>query len=634
MVLSRHRIHWNMWLNLMERASTWSVVLAVVFLPYSVSAQPTPHFVPDWGFQGGDISDWQTLGQTEWKADGGVISAMPDGEGGWLVLPASYQDMQFAVRFRCSGSCDAGVLLRMEDSAGGGYQGVFIELTDVFGVFRISLDEKGREVSRRHLQAAPSQIRIAPNPEGEPSQPAPSLPLHTGDWNELHVTIDANVIRSHLNGWGFPASSARTGDNAGGYGPIALYAGGSDAVQFENLSVQDYNMRRISPEVTSSNFTMQRLDEFYYAWDTAIADIDQNGVPDVVAGPYYYLGPDYTTRREIYLGETYNPSTEYALNMVTHAADFTGDGWPDVLATEMRPMVLYVNPQGKNRRWDRHEVLPGVISESTLLRDMDGDGQPEVVYALGEGTLAYAEPDPADPTAPWVVHAISEPMGRPRTIHGLGAGDVNGDGLPDVLIPGGWFEQPEEVTEDGKWPFHPFPFSSAGPIQGFGGSTMSVADLNGDGLNDVATSLNAHGWGLAWFEQVRDASGEITFEPHLIMGDLTWDNPGGVAFSELHGGVETADMDGDGLVDLVTGKRYWAHLDSSTDPDPYGEAVLYWYRAVRNPQAPGHLSFEPELIHNRSGVGSQFEVIDLNTDGAIDIVTSGDRGTFVFWGQP
>jgi hypothetical protein len=296
-------------------------------------------------------------------------------------------------------------------------------------------------------------------------------------------------------------------------------------------------------------------------------------------------------------------------------------------------MVLYVNPKGENRRWDRHEVMSGIISESTIIRDIDGDGQPEVVYAYDQGTLGYAEPDPANPTAPWTVHPISESMCRRTTIHGLVVGDVNGDDRPDILIGAGWFEQPAGSPSGATWTFHEFSFNEAGPIEGSGGANMSVVDLNGDGLNDVATSLNAHGWGLAWFEQQRAASGEITFEPHLIMGDLTSENPGGVAFSELHAGVITADVDGDGTPDLVTGKRYWAHLDSSTDPDPYGEAVLYWYRTVRDPQAPGGLSFEPELIHNRSGVGSQFEVLDLNEDGAVDIVTSVDRGTFIFWGR-
>ena len=92
-------------------------------------------------------------------------------------------------------------------------------------------------------------------------------------------------------------------------------------------------------------------------------------------------------------------------------------------------------------------------------------------------------------------------------------------------------------------------------------------------------------------------------------------------------------MDGDGVPDLIVGKRLYSHLESHLDPDPYGPAVLYWYRTVRNPKAEGGAEFVPELIHNRSGVGSQFVVTDLNGDGAPDIVTSCVKGTFVFWNQ-
>ena len=47
--------------------------------------------------------------------------------------------------------------------------------------------------------------------------------------------------------------------------------------------------------------------------------------------------------------------------------------------------------------------------------------------------------------------------------------------------------------------------------------------------------------------------------------------------------------------------------------------------------AEGGAEFVPELIHNRSGVGSHLEAVDLNHDGAIDIITSTNRGTFIFW---
>jgi len=161
---------------------------------------------------------------------------------------------------------------------------------------------------------------------------------------------------------------------------------------------------------------------------------------------------------------------------------------------------------------------------------------------------------------------------------------------------------------------------------------MGVYDVNGDGLNDVVTSLEAHGWGLAWYEQKREKGGAISFTEHMIADDNASKNPGNVAFSEAHAAT-FADVDGDGISDFIVGKRLHAHLESYTDPDPFGPAVLYWFRTVRNPKAPGGAEFKPELIHNRSGVGSTVLAADLNKDGVVDIVTLTNRGTFIFWGK-
>ena len=83
-------------------------------------------------------------------------------------------------------------------------------------------------------------------------------------------------------------------------------------------------------EDVSPRFRMQALNEFYYSWGPDVADVNKDGVLDIVAGPYYYLGPDYNVAREIYMAATIDASTKY-FNGVQFTYDFTGDGWPDVL---------------------------------------------------------------------------------------------------------------------------------------------------------------------------------------------------------------------------------------------------------------------------------------------------------------
>ena len=626
---------------------------------FAAGLSPVPNFIADSTFQGSSLTGWHVLGQAEWKAENGEITGSAgQSSGGWLVLDKSYQDSGFFARFRCGAICKTGILLRIEKT-GNGWKGLYVSLaTDDLAAYRVTLDSNGRELSRTKLPPFTGFARVvaqgastpaaAPATAGrgrggvvapggrtglpppifiEPLMPPPSGIL-PGQWNSIEVVLDANILRPYLNDANGIAT-VTTDDDSAGYGPLALFVGAGEA-RFKDISFKDLNGRTMAPEKTSTRFRMQRLDEFYYAWGVAAADFNRDGIMDIVAGPYIYLGPDYTTRKEIYLAHTFNPSTQFASGWVTYAYDFTGDGWPDVLNSESRPLALYVNPKGENRRWDRYPVLPQIDSELSLMKDIDGDGKPEIIFG-SNATLFYGKPDPEHPTQPWKVHQISEPGYAYG--HGMGVGDINGDGRMDIVQAAGWWEQPSQGADHGLWIYHPEGFGRWGRSEGAGGGEMAVYDVNGDGLNDIVTSLNAHGWGLAWFEQKRDSAGKISFVRHMIMDNFSTPNAGGATFAEMHASI-AADVDGDGIPDFITGKRYWSHLDSYTDVDPYGLPVLYWFRTVRNPKAPGGAEFVPELIHNRSGVGAQIAAVDLNGDGAVDIITSTDRGTFIFWGKP
>ncbi len=462
----------------------------------------------------------------------------------------------------------------------------------------------------------------------------PNYSYSANEWNPLEVLLDGNILRVWINdGPESGTTNGKADEDIASYGPVALYVGGTGEVRFKQIELKDLGRRVLPDEQVSSRFRMQRISDFYYGWSATAADINHDGVLDIVAGPFYYLGPDYHVSREIYPSKTADVSSQYTPAMVNFAFDYTGDGWPDVLIANGRPTSLYVNPKGELRRWDKYNVLPTINSEIAIFKDINADGKPDAVF-IGGGAVCWASVDPANPTAPWIVHPVSQHGYGVVAQHGIGAGDINGDGRMDIVSPYDWWEHPPQGTADGPWPYHPvalgrWPRAGASP----GGGEMGVYDVNGDGLNDVVTSLEAHGWGLAWYEQKRDKNGALSFVEHIIADDYATKAATNVKFSEAHASA-FADVDGDGIPDFIVGKRVYSHNESYTDPDPYGPGVLYWFRTVRNRKASGGAEFQPELIHNRSGVGSTVLAVDLNKDAAMDIVTSTNRGTFIFWGTP
>jgi hypothetical protein len=109
------------------------------------------------------------------------------------------------------------------------------------------------------------------------------------------------------------------------------------------------------------------------------------------------------------------------------------------------------------------------------------------------------------------------------------------------------------------------------------------------------------------------------------MGKKPKENKYGIVFSQLHA-VDLIDMDGDGLKDIVTGKRFWAH-GAHGDADPEAPAVLYWFKLVRG--ANQSADFIPYLIDDNSGIGTQVVAGDLNGDKLPDVVVGNKKGTFV-----
>jgi putative membrane-bound dehydrogenase-like protein len=362
-------------------------------------------------------------------------------------------------------------------------------------------------------------------------------------------------------------------------------------------------------------FQRIKLTGTYYAEGANYGDINGDGKMDVVYGPYWFEGPDFKKKHEIYPAKPQNMNF-YADHFFAWVYDFNGDGKPDVFTVGFpgTPAYVYENPGKGNygKLWKRHQVFDWVSNESPQFTNIVGDERPELICTR-HGAFGYATIDWKQPFKPWTFHAISAKVATDRFGHGLGVGDIDGDGKMDVIASNGWYQQPKSLEGDPPWKFHPYTFTRAG------GADMFAYDVNGDGKNDVITSLQAHSFGLAWFEQVREG-GKITFKKHLIMGSKPSENKYGVVFSELHS-VNLVDMDGDGLKDIVTGKTYWSHHKQAPQWD--AGAVVYWFKLVRTKKG---VDWVPYKADGEAGIGRQVTVGDINGDKLPDIVVGGMKG--------
>lgn len=363
-----------------------------------------------------------------------------------------------------------------------------------------------------------------------------------------------------------------------------------------------------------------QLTDRFFAEGAHVADINKDGHMDIISGPFWYAGPDWQTKHAIYESKEFN-IVGYSDNFFCYPHDFNADGWLDILVLGFpgKEARLYVNPgqpeKGGSGHWPMHIVADVVDNESPVFADITGDGKPEIVCSTG-GRFGWYAPDWSKPTEKWNFVPVTGDLKVARFTHGLGVGDVNGDGRPDLLEARHWWEQPADAK--GEWKQHTFAMGMAG------GAQMFAYDFDGDGRNDVATALSAHKYGVAVFMNRAGKSG-AQWDKRTLVGEQPWENDYGIVFSQPHA-MHLADVDGDGLKDLVTGKRYWAH-NGKGDPDESGAKVVYWFQTKRD--GKGGVEFIPHLVDADSGVGVDVQVADVNGDGLPDIISGNKSGLYV-----
>ncbi len=374
-------------------------------------------------------------------------------------------------------------------------------------------------------------------------------------------------------------------------------------------------------------FKKVQLDSKFRSEGVAVGDFNKDGKADIAAGLVWYEAPKWNLHAitdevpsvsgaSVVLGKPlhYDPK-RYSNSFCNFAHDVNGDGWTDLIVIDFpgTPTWWYENPKKDGASWTKHMLTPVTNNESPQFLDLDGDGKRELIAAFSPSAAEPDGPDrrmafiapQSDWLKPWQVQAVSTKAapGTKKYDHGLGVGDVNGDGRNDILCAGGWWAAPESFAA-GEWTFHPVTFGENGRA-----AQMYVYDFDGDGDNDILAS-SPHAYGIWWHEQVAPNK----WKDHLI----------DKSFSQTHG-VCLADINGDGLPDFVTGKRWWAH--GGRDPGGAEAAVFFWFELQRKNGRPRWIRHQ---FDHDSGPGTQFQVADVSGDGLLDVVTSNKKGVHYF----
>jgi hypothetical protein len=334
-----------------------------------------------------------------------------------------------------------------------------------------------------------------------------------------------------------------------------------------------------------------------------VFDVNKDGNPDIVSGAFWYEGPGFVKRHFIGLVKRHD---EYYDDFSTIPMDVNGDGYTDFITGGWwgNTVRWRENPGDAKKEWTEHVIGECGNVETTRAWDVDGDGVEEVVPNNPGRPLLCYKLNRTD--ASFTKYQITTTQG-----HGIGFGDVNGDGRGDFIVSEGWLEAPKNTWQD-SWTLHKeFQLGETG-------IPVVVTDVNGDGRNDLIAG-QGHGYGLDWYEQ----------QPDTKTQKRKWIKHAIDPFNSQYHTLLWTDIDGDNKPELITGKRYRAHNDN--DPGSHDDIGLYYFKWNGESFTKQVISYGP--LGTGKGTGNYFAVADLRKSGRRDIVVAGKDGLYVFYNE-
>jgi hypothetical protein len=342
-----------------------------------------------------------------------------------------------------------------------------------------------------------------------------------------------------------------------------------------------------------------------------VFDVDGDGILDIVCGAFWYKGPDF--RKKSFVGPV-RAEGEYYDDFSTIALDVNGDGKMDFITGGWWGKTLRwrENPGDPKAQWPEHIIAEVGNVETTRAWDVDGDGQIEIIPntpCSRQVNIFKLKMKNGRGTGKFDQFTIYEfPEGEQQE-HGLGCGDIAGNGRMDIILRKGWLEAPADPFK-GKWTWHPeFDLGSASV-------PVLVVDLNKDGLNDLIVG-SAHRYGLDWYEQ------------RLVKGKRTWVKHAIDPYNSQYHDLIWADIDGDGECELVTGKRHRAH--NGNDVGEWDDVGIYYFKWNGEAFAKQVIDYGP--IGTGKGCGIHFALADLRGTGRLDLVAPGKDGLYIYYNE-